>query len=134
LTIPKINIKLKINYMKLAVVGSRAITDEALIFNSIHSITEGVLDNLTIISGGARGVDSIAAKWAKQNNVPLIVFNADWNTFGKSAGMIRNNDIIRECDTVLAIWDGKSKGTHHSIKLGKSLNKNVVIVDYSEKQ
>lgn len=115
--------------MKLAVVGSRDITDEELIINSINSITNGTVESLTIISGGARGVDTIAANWAKNNDIPLIVFKADWNKFGKKAGMIRNNDIIGECDIVLAIWDGKSKGTHHSIKLGYSLNKNVVIVN-----
>ena len=43
--------------------------------------------------------------------------------------MIRNKDIITECDTVLAIWDGKSKGTKNSIQLGYSLKKNVVIVN-----
>jgi hypothetical protein len=115
--------------MKLAVVGSRNITNEELIFDSINSIANGRLDTLTIISGGARGVDSIAAIWSKQNNVPLIVFTADWKKFGRKAGIVRNNDIIKECDTVLAIWDGKSKGTYHSIKLGYSLNKNVVIVN-----
>jgi hypothetical protein len=115
--------------MKLAVVGSRDITNEELIINSINSIINGIVEPLTIISGGARGVDSIAASWAKTNNIPLIVFKPDWNKFGKKAGILRNNDIIRECDIVLAIWDGKSKGTHHSIKLGYSLNKNVVIVN-----
>jgi hypothetical protein len=115
--------------MKLAVVGSRDITDELLVFNSINSIITEVQTPITIISGGARGVDSIAAKWANNNNVPLIEFRADWNKFGKVAGMIRNKDIITECDTVLAIWDGKSKGTKNSIQLGYSLKKNVVIVN-----
>jgi hypothetical protein len=115
--------------MKLAVVGSRDIVDEELIFNSINSVIKDVGGDVTIISGGARGVDSIAVKWAKDNNVPFIEFRADWNKFGKAAGMIRNKDIIRECDTVLAIWDGKSKGTENSIKLGYSLNKNVVVIN-----
>jgi hypothetical protein len=115
--------------MKLAVVGSRNIVDEKLIFDSINSIISEVDDEIIIISGGARGVDSIAAKWAKNNNIKLIEIKADWNRLGKAAGMIRNKDIIKNCDIVLAIWDGVSKGTAHSIQLGKSLNKNVIIVN-----
>jgi len=114
--------------MKLAVVGSRNIIDEEMVFNSINSTIKDIQTPITIVSGGAKSVDSIAAKWAKTNDVPLIEFKADWSKFGKAAGIIRNKDIIKNCDTVLAIWDGKSKGTQNSIKLGHSLNKNVIII------
>ena len=102
--------------MKLAVVGSRTFNDYDLLKNKLIQINERVPITL-IISGGAHGADKLAEKWAAENKIETLIFLPDWKKYGKSAGFIRNKDIIQACDAVVAFWDGKSKGTKHMIQL-----------------
>lgn len=102
--------------MKLAVVGSRTFDDYDLLkqyLDEIHKVTPITL----IISGGAKGADSLSEKWAHQNNIETQIFKPMWEKFGKQAGFLRNKDIILGSDQVLAMWDGCSKGTLHSINI-----------------
>ncbi len=118
--------------MKIAVVGSREFTDK----NFIKFIMRKYFSkDCVLISGGAKGVDSIAEEIIDKVNsfnsnpgtcIKKIIFKPDWDKYGKSAGFIRNKDIIDNADMVLAFWDGTSKGTKHSIdlaiKAGKPIN------------
>ena len=115
--------------MKLAVVGSRGVTDKELIWNEIDSYIKEIGEPCgLIISGGARGVDSIAEVWADAHGVQKSIWLADWDKFGKSAGYRRNMDIVAESTHVLAIYDGQSKGTMHSIKLATDKGKQLKVV------
>ena len=109
--------------MKIAVIGSRDFNDYVFLSESLKFLSSAD----TIISGGARGADSLAERYAKENQINFVVFPADWDKFGKSAGYRRNVDIITECDSVIAFWDGKSRGTKHSIDIAKKQNKHVLI-------
>jgi predicted Rossmann-fold nucleotide-binding protein len=80
-----------------------------------------------IVSGGARGVDSTAEKAAKENGLEVISFLPDWDKNGKSAGFLRNIQIIEEADSVVAFWDGVSLGTLHLITEATKRNKPVRI-------
>ena len=108
--------------MKVAVIGSRTFSNQNQMFS--------VLDKLKIthlVSGGARGADSLAEQWAHQKKIPVTVYKPDWERFGKSAGFLRNYDIIQDAELVVAFWDGTSKGTEHSIKYAKRINKPIII-------
>ena len=113
--------------MKLAVVGSRNFNDYNLMeryLDKIHSV-----EPITyIVSGGAKGADSLSEKWAVDNNIPTLIFKPDWNKYGKRAGFIRNEDIIKSCNKCISFWDGISKGTKHSINLCKKYNKKCKII------
>ncbi len=114
---------------KVAVVGSRTITD----YSFIKNLLDGKKDQIqSIISGGANGIDSLAERWAKENNIPITIFLPDWNTYGKRAGYVRNESIIKECDMCLALWDGESKGTLHSVNLCKKHQKPHLLIDFSK--
>ena len=126
--------------IKLAIVGSRTFTDEKL-FNELmaHCDEKYIGGLLEVISGGAKGVDSLAVKWANEHNLPTKVFNAEWDNleavpcavrtnkqgykYNALAGHNRNAKIIQACNCILAIWDGESKGTLDSIKKAKELGK-----------
>ena len=99
--------------MKIAIVGSRSFND----YNYLEEEINKYNDITTLISGGARGADLLAENYATLNCVPIVVHKANWKKYGKSAGFIRNELIIKSADLVLAFWDGISKGTAHSIKL-----------------
>ena len=115
--------------MKLAIVGSRTFKDFSLMDYWVDILLpDKVYSGHTIISGGAKGADEMAEKIAKQSGTELIVFKPDWNKHGKSAGHMRNMDIISHSDQVLAFWDGKSKGTASSLSIAKFLKKPTVVV------
>lgn len=83
-------------------------------------------DIIEIVSGGARGVDSLAERLANEENFLKKIFPADWNKYGKSAGPIRNRQMveyIKEKDGVcLIFWDGQSRGTKNDIDLCNEYN------------
>lgn len=113
--------------MKLAVVGSRTFCDEL----KLERVLESYRDRVTLlVSGGAKGADSLAESWAVRNGIPTRVFKPDWQKYGRAAGMIRNRDIIENCDECVAFWDGKSKGTQNSIFICEKLGKKTQIITY----
>ncbi len=110
--------------MNIAFVGSRNFPDWSLIQKEIDALPVGV----TVISGGARGVDSVSIELAKKRGLAVRVFTADWASYGKAAGMIRNQEIVKHSDEVIAFWDGKSRGTKNTIKLTMAANKPLRII------
>jgi len=70
-----------------------------------------------IVSGGARGVDRLGERYARQRGLPCTVFPAQWGKYGKSAGPIRNAEMAKYADYGVAVWDGESRGTAHMLKL-----------------
>ena len=83
-----------------------------------------------IFSGGARGADELGARYAAENSIPLQIFPAYWDKYGKSAGFIRNAEMGEYGDALIAFWDGKSHGTKHMIQTMKFQNKPYDIFDY----
>ena len=121
--------------LKLAVVGSRTCQDTMLVFEYLSIISSpweksNCPDtfNVEIVSGGAKGADSISEKFAAVCGIPTKIFPANWDKHGKAAGFIRNKDIVDYCDMVIAFWDRKSKGTKHTIDLALKASKPVWIV------
>jgi hypothetical protein len=109
--------------MKLAIVGSRT-------FNN-YEVVKSALKDLTIseiVSGGAKGADSLAEQFAQENKIPIKVFKPDWEKYGRSAGMIRNKSIVDYADKVIAFWDGISKGTENSIGLARKQGKLLSVI------
>ncbi len=115
--------------MRIIIAGSRTITDQNEIFKAIELGLEMLApqDVISILSGCARGVDCVAIEFAEQNNIKYFLFPADWSRFGKSAGFRRNKLMADHADALIAIWDGKSKGTLHMINIAKTKNLQVYI-------
>ena len=105
--------------MRIAVVGSRGI--EAV------DLDKYVRDCDEIVSGGAVGVDSCAAEYAKRTDVRLTEFLPEYNRFGRGAPLKRNLQIIEYSDEVIAFWDGSSNGTKYVIDQCKRLGKKVTV-------
>jgi hypothetical protein len=114
--------------MKLAIVGSRSFDDYDLVKQKLKG-----LDVTEIVSGGAKGADSLAEQYAKENNIPIKIFKPDWSRFGRSAGMVRNKDIVDYSEKVIAFWDGESKGTKNSIYLSKRQGKLLDVVNFTSR-
>ncbi len=106
--------------MKIAIIGSRNIKNV--------EIGKYLFDCEEIVSGGAVGVDSCAAEYAKKNNIKLIEFRPEYERYGKAAPIVRNKKIVEYSDRVIAFWDGKSKGTLSVINYAKKMGKDCEIV------
>lgn len=112
--------------MTIAIVGSRTFNDYSLLERYMDTLCKG-RDFTAVVSGGARGADSLGARWAMERGLELIELKADWKKYGRSAGFRRNHDIINTCDECVAFWDGQSHGTKHDIDLCNEQGKKVHI-------
>ena len=106
--------------MKVAVVGSRSILKT--------DIGMYISDGDEIVSGGAVGIDSCAAEYAKRNGLKLTVFLPQYERYGRAAPIVRNKKIVDYADKVIALWDGKSKGTLSVIKYAEKVGKPCAII------
>lgn len=91
--------------------------------------------NVELVSGGAKGVDTMVEKFAKKFDIPFVEFpvtSNDWKIFGRGAGNLRNNKMIEYGDYIVAFWDGKSRGTQHLIQSSKKRKKPVDIIYINE--
>ena len=110
--------------MKTIIAGSRNITNYQLLEKSIKDSDFEITE---VICGGARGVDNLGKKWAIENQIPVKMFPAQWNKFGKSAGYKRNIEMAEYGESLIALWDGISFGTKHMIDIAIEKGLNVYI-------
>ena len=117
--------------MRTIIAGSRGITDMQLLLEAIRKAQRGGLKITTILCGGANGVDALGKEYAARNSIPIEYYPADWNKHGRSAGFIRNQEMVHKAEALIALWDNKSKGTKHTIdlaeKAGLKLHLSVIL-------
>lgn len=114
--------------MKYAVIGSRDFNDYELLESELSKY-----DIDCIVSGGAKGADSLAEQYAIERNIPTEIYKPNWS-LGRHAAILRNKTIVDSSDSVIAFWDGKSKGTSHSIKYAEKNGKPTIIIEYNQIQ
>ncbi len=102
--------------MRAIIAGSRDFSDYSY-FKAYLAMLPPWVEIKEVVSGGARGPDTLAIRWAKEKNKACKIFNADWDRLGKKAGPIRNAEMSVYADALIAFWDGQSSGTNHMIKL-----------------
>ncbi len=110
--------------MKVIVAGGRDFTNYALVEEAIKI---SGFEISQIVSGKAKGVDTLGEVWALANNIPVEAFPADWSQHGRAAGPIRNKQMAEYADALIAIWDGESKGTANMIQQARNKQLNVFI-------
>ena len=115
--------------MRVIVAGGREFDDEQRLHNVLSLLTNEYGFS-QVVCGMARGVDMFGKHWADLNNLPVVEFPANWNRYGKSAGYKRNLEMAENADMLIAVWDGKSKGTGHMIDIAKTKGLKVIILRY----
>lgn len=125
--------------LRVIIAGSRDFSDYELLKKSaIEIITKKtmLLDLTRIISGGARGADTLGERFANEMGLEISRFIPDWDGLGKRAGYVRNAEMAKfavEDDNdgmLIAFWDGKSRGTKHMIDLAKRYGLEVHVVSF----
>ena len=107
--------------MKLAIIGSRGINEINIDEYIDSSVTE-------IVSGGARGVDTLAKKFALSNGIKIVEFLPDYKKYRRGAPILRNKEIVDYADKVLVFWDGESKGSKSVIDYAKKISKPCEVI------
>jgi len=101
--------------MKVLVCGSRHFTDYDLLERTLD-----VLDISEIISGAARGADTLAKMYGEARGIPVYEFPALWDTYGRRAGPIRNHEMLKERpDLVVGFLSADSRGTAHMLSIAR---------------
>ena len=111
--------------MHTAVIGSRSFNNYPFLRQTLekYPITQ-------IISGGAKGADQLSEQYAHEKGLPTCIFKPDYAKFGKTAPLIRNQDIVNAADQVIAFWDGQSRGTAHALEHARKQGKIIYVVSF----
>ena len=118
---------------RVVVAGGRDFNNYELLKQKLtHFLSRKKPNEVEIVSGGARGADSLGERFAKEKGCQLKIMNADWNTFGKSAGYIRNAEMAKYADACVVFWDGVSRGSRHMINLAEKEGIPVKVVNYEK--
>ena len=111
--------------MRIAIIGSRKLT--------IEDIGRYIPPCEEIVSGGAKGIDTCAAEYARRNGIALTEFLPDYARYGRAAPIRRNEQIVDYSDKIIAFWNGVSKGTLSTIKYAERIGKpcNIILCKQS---
>lgn len=116
--------------MKIIVAGGRDFSDWDLLEQELDYLYGLFNSPLDVVCGEARGADSLGKKWALENSLTVHSFPADWDKHGKSAGYVRNAEMADFAGSLVAFWDGKSRGTKMMIDLALKKGLLVKVVRY----
>ena len=116
------------------IVGGRTFNDYELLESKCDQLLKNQKD-VQIVSGGAKGADSLAERYANDKGHELKAFKADWDIYNKSSGFIRNDQMHKYISQfnnrgVIAFLDGESKGTKQNFELGKKYGNLVRVIKY----
>ena len=119
--------------MKVIIAGSRIITDYAVVLRAIRASGFGITE---LVSGGARGVDRLGERWAREHGIPIKWFLPDWDRHGSRgpfhAGIMRNREMaayVGKGGGLIAVWDGTSPGTKHMVMEARALQLKVSVLN-----
>lgn len=117
---------------KVIIAGGREFSDYALLCKSCDKFLcqKHQTHDIVVISGTARGADTLGERYAHERGYAVEKYPADWNRDGKAAGPIRNAQMAKVADTLIAFWDGQSKGTANMIDQAKTRGLSIKIVKY----
>ena len=116
--------------MKIIIAGGRDFKSYELLKYKCDIILKNVKTPIEIVSGKAKGADFLGETYAIEKGYEISYFPAGWEKHGKSAGVIRNEQMANYADALIAFWDGKSRGTKNMIELAKKNNLAVKIIYY----
>ena len=113
--------------MKILVCGGRDYDSEIALSKVLDRLNDS--ENITeLIHGGARGADTLAGQWARDRDIPVTVFHADWKRHGKAAGVIRNQEMLVDGDPDIVLAFPGGRGTEHMVKVAKAWHKNIEVI------
>ena len=120
------------NYLgfRVIVAGGRDFFDYNLLKEKLDLVLSQVENNVIIVSGMAKGADSLGERYAREHGLLVSYYPALWNQHGSRAGFIRNEEMAKNAEACICFWDGVSTGTKHMIDTAKSMNLKLRVFGY----
>lgn len=116
---------------KVIIAGTRTFNDYKLLQDKVNFyLSKRQSSTIQIVSGTSKGADKLGERYAKEHNIPVKRFPADWDNLGKAAGYYRNKQMAEYADACIVFWNGTSRGTKLMIDLAKQYNLVLRIVRY----
>ena len=117
---------------KVVVAGGRDFTNYNLLKEKVDNILsqKKLTHKILILSGKSIGADSLGEIYALENNLEILSYPADWDKFGKKAGVKRNAEMINDADALIAFWNGNSQGTKYMIDIATKKGKMIRVINY----
>ena len=116
---------------KVIIAGGRDFNNYKKLCKFCNKVLKDV-NNIKIVSGGTRGADNLGESYAKEKGYKIKMFPADWDKHKRAAGYIRNEQMAKYSDMLIAFWDGESSGTKHMINLAKVNKLEINICKYKQ--
>lgn len=110
--------------MKTIIAGSR---DGVSLKDVEKAVAECGWKITGVVCGCARGADTAGETIGIRMNVPIYKYPADWNKYGRAAGLIRNTQMAENAEALIAVWDGRSRGTQNMIRTAKAKGLKVFV-------
>ena len=120
-------------YFRVIIAGGRDFNDYSLLKAKCDNILadKTATHRIIVVSGAAKGADSLGEQYAREKGYTVERYPADWNTHGRAAGPIRNTQMANSADALIAFWDGQSKGTKSMINIAKTKGLGVRVISYT---
>jgi predicted Rossmann fold nucleotide-binding protein DprA/Smf involved in DNA uptake len=112
--------------MRIIVAGSRDVTAKEVKYALQICPWIGFVS--TVISGTACGADTFGERWAQERYINIVRYPAEWKKHGRSAGPIRNKVMAQNAEGLIAVWNGKSRGTLSMINLAMDYGLRIMII------
>lgn len=119
---------------RVIIAGSRSFNDYTLLREHCLSVLQEKMKThrVIIVSGLARGADSLGERFANELGLPFELHPAKWRLLGKAAGMVRNAEMAKCSDALIAFWDGESRGTRHMINFARKRGLDISVFNTSQ--
>jgi hypothetical protein len=118
--------------MRIIIAGGREFDDYTKLKEYCnHSFQKIDKSTIEIVSGTAGGADTLGERYAGDNGLTIKRFPANWDKYKKGAGYRRNAEMAEYAQSLIAFWDGKSRGTMHMINIAKKKGLQVRVVEYT---
>ena len=119
---------------RVIIAGGRDFDDYEYMSTKLNELfkVQNVFNNkaIKIISGMAKGADTLGIRYADEHKLTKILFPANWTGYHRIAGFLRNNDMLSIATHLIAFWNGKSNGTKHMIEIAQMKGIPVWVFEY----
>ena len=121
---------------KIVVAGGRDFDDYKKLSNEIDNYIQKIAykKTIVIVSGCADGADKLGERYAHEHQMEVERYPAEWDKYGKAAGPLRNEQMAKVANAVIAFWDGESRGTKNMIECAKQVGIPCKIVEIERKE